>query len=114
MSRTARLTALVAALGLSVAAPGVSSASEQYVGVVTDSMCASNHEPMKVSPVEKCVRDCVGDAAQFKYALTDGRHTWLLSDQETPGMFAGQRVRVTGVLYNKTNIIKVERIVRVQ
>ena len=35
---------------------------------------------------------------------------YTLSDQQTPERFAGQRVTVRGVLYPKTNIIKVETI----
>ena len=46
----------------------------------------------------------------YKYALSDGKNTYILSDQETPARFAGRRARVTGVLYPKTNILKVERI----
>ncbi|MBS1818649.1 MAG: hypothetical protein JSU08_12020 [Acidobacteria bacterium] len=81
-----------------------------YVGIVTDSMCQADHRPMNVSPDDRCVRECVGDARTFKYALSDGTHAYLLSDQETPAAFAGKKVRVTGVLYTKTNIIKVEKI----
>jgi len=83
-----------------------------YVGVVTDTMCTTDHKPMKVSPDSKCVRDCVGDAKTYKYALADGKRLYLLSDQQTPGELAGQKVKVTGVLYTKTNILKVEHIER--
>ena len=83
-----------------------------YVGVITDTMCTIDHKPMKVSPDSKCVRDCVGDAKTYQYALADGKRLYLLSDQQTPGQLAGQKVRVTGVLYTKTNILKVERIER--
>ena len=84
--------------------------SKTYVGVITDTMCVDDHKPMKVSPDAKCVRDCVGDARTYKYALADGKNVYKLSDQETPAKMAGARVRVTGVLYPKTNILKVERI----
>ena len=101
-------TVVVAAL---LAAPAlVAEQSTTYVGVITDSMCGSNHKSMNVSPDSKCVRECVGDGKTFQYALADGRNIYRLSDQETPAKFAAQKVKVTGVLYAKTNIIKVERI----
>jgi hypothetical protein len=102
------LVTLAAPVAASPAAAPRSAAT--YVGVITDSMCNTDHQPMKVSPDSKCVRDCVGDTTTFKYALSDGKRTFLLSDQETPADFAGKKVRVTGVLYPKTNILKVERI----
>jgi len=83
---------------------------QTYVGVITDTMCTNDHAPMKVTPDSKCVNDCVGDAKTYKYALADGKNLYILSDQETPAKFAGKRVKVTGTLYTKTRILKVERI----
>ena len=108
MTRVTTLT-LAALLAL----PGVGSADtarQTFTGVITDTMCASNHAAMKIEPEDRCVRECVGDGRRYKYALADGRHVYLLSDQATPATWAGRRVTVTGVLYPKTNIIKVERI----
>jgi hypothetical protein len=84
--------------------------SKMYVGVITDTMCVRNHKPMNVSPDAKCIQDCVGDGRTYKYALADGKGIYRLSDQETPVKFAGKKVKVVGVLYPKTNILKVERI----
>jgi hypothetical protein len=84
--------------------------SKAYVGIITDTMCKTDHAAMKVTPDTKCVRDCVGDGKTYKYAWTDGKVIYTLSDQETPAKFAGRRVKVTGTLYAKTNILKVERI----
>ena len=84
--------------------------SKAYVGVITDTMCTTDHKPMKVTPDAKCVKDCVRDGKTFHYALLDGTKVYKLSDQETPARFAGRKVKVTGVLYTKTNILKVERI----
>jgi len=84
--------------------------SKTYVGVITDTMCADDHASMKVTPDSKCVQDCVGDGTTYKYALADGKNVYALSDQETPAKFAGKRVKVTGTLYTKTNILKVDRI----
>ena len=88
--------------------------SKAYVGTVTDTMCKTDHAAMRVTPDTKCVRDCVGDGKTYKYAWTDGKVTYTLSDQETPAKFAGERVKIIGVLYAKTRILKVERIERVK
>jgi hypothetical protein len=47
---------------------------------------------------------------RYKYALYDGKKMYTLSDQQTPEKFAAQKVKVTGVLYEKTGIIKVDSI----
>jgi hypothetical protein len=94
----------VAALGLSTA---YAQEKKTYVGIVTDTMCKTSHAVMKVTPDEKCVRDCVGDGKTHKYALAQGNAVYTLSDQQTPAKFAGRKVKVTGVLYPKTNILKV-------
>jgi len=99
------LTLLVTTTGLSFA-----EGSKTYVGVITDTMCTTDHKPMKVTPDAKCVKDCVRDGKSFQYALLDGTNVYKLSDQDTPAKFAGAKVKVTGVLYTKTNILKVERI----
>ena len=99
---------LIAAALLTAAAPA--RPSKIYVGIVTDTMCSRDHKAMKIAPDSKCVRDCVGDGSTYKYALLVGNNVYTLSDQETPATFAGQRVAVTGVLYEKTRILKVEAI----
>lgn len=86
------------------------SAAQTFTGVITDTMCGADHKPMNVSPEEKCVRDCVHHDKKNKYALYDGKNVYVLSDQQTPESFAGQRVKVTGVLYQKTKIIQVDKI----
>ena len=63
---------------------------------------------MKVAPDSKCVVECVKHGS--KYALFDGKNSYLLSDQKTPEQFAGQKVKVTGTLYEKTKILKVDAI----
>lgn len=81
---------------------------QTFTGVITDSMCGQNHEAMKVAPDSKCVRECVKHGS--KYALFDGKTAYVLSDQKTPEQYAGQRVKVTGTLYEKTKILKVDSI----
>ncbi len=104
MKLVGTLTLVLALSGLAAHAQS----SKTYVGVITDTMCADDHALMKVVPDSKCVRDCVGDGKTYKYALADGKKVYVLSDQETPAKFAGKRVKVTGRLYTKTNILKVE------
>ena len=81
--------------------------AQVFTGVITDSMCKLNHGMMKIQPDSKCVTYCVKSAKGTKYALHDGQKMYVLSDQATPEKFAGQKVRVKGVLYEKTGIIKV-------
>lgn len=104
------ITVLLAVASLSL--PVVAQQKQTYVGIVTDTMCNRDHKAMNhMGPEDKCVRDCVGDGRTYKYALADAKGVYVLSDQETPAKFAGRKVKVTGVLYPKTNIIKVESIV---
>jgi hypothetical protein len=97
------ITTLLLAAGLLAAAD-----TRTFVGVITDTMCGADHKHMGISPDEKCVRECVKHGA--KYALYDGKEVYRLSDQQTPEKFAAKKVKVTGTLYEKTKIIKVERI----
>ncbi len=90
---------------------GAQQKSQTFTGVVTDTMCGKNHAHMGISPDANCVRECVrGSKGKFKYALWDGKVMYTLSNQELPEAFAAKDVKVTGVLYPKTGIIKVERI----
>ena len=105
-----RIAAAVFALVVTSTSLSLAEGSKTYQGVVTDTMCAADHTPMKVTPDAKCVKACVGDGKTVHYALLDGTKLYRLSDQETPARFAGRKVKVTGVLYTKTSILKVERI----
>lgn len=86
-------------------------APRTFTGVITDTMCASDHTHMKIAPQEKCVRECVRSDKRFKYALYDGKRVYVLSDQTTPEQFAAKKVKVTGTLFEKTGVIQVEKIV---
>ncbi len=81
---------------------------QSFTGVITDSMCGQDHAAMKVTPVAKCVQECVKHGS--KYALFDGKTAYVLSDQNSPEPLAGQKVKITGTLYQKTKIIKVDSI----
>ena len=86
--------------------------TKTYTGVITDTMCGADHTHMGVTPNEKCVRDCVKSGnGQWKYALlAAGKKMYVLSDQQTPEKFAARKVKVTGTLYEKTGILKVDKI----
>ena len=99
-------------LGLIFAAAGVAAADkpQTYTGVITDTMCGAKHT-MGITPDDKCVRDCVKmDPKKWKYALLVGTEMYVLSDQQTPEKFAAQKVRVTGTLFEKTKILKADKI----
>ena len=97
---------------LLVAAPLTAApASKTYVGTITDSMCVRDHSAMGVTPADACVVQCVSHSTDNKLVLVvDSTHVYTLSDQETPLKFAARKVKVTGVLYPKTNVLKVESI----
>ena len=84
--------------------------TKTFTGVITDTMCGKDHAHMKIQPIEECVKQCV-KAGKDKYALLtpDGK-LYKLSDQKTPETFAAKKVKVTGTLFEKTGIIKVEKI----
>ena len=99
-----RLAAFLLCAGMAVAAD----APRTFTGVITDTMCGADHSHMGIKPDSKCVRDCVRSGS--KYALWDGKKLYTLSDQQTPEKFAAERVKITGTLFEKTGIIKVDKI----
>jgi len=83
---------------------------QTFTGVITDTMCGAKHT-MGIAPDGKCVRECVKmNPKKWKYALLVGSDIYVLSDQQIPEKFAAQKVRVTGTLYEKTNILQVDKI----
>ena len=83
-----------------------------FTGVITDNLCDNaDHRDMKMGNDAKCVVECV-KGMNGKYVLYDAtaKKAYKLSDQKTPEQFAGKRVRVTGTLYEKTKILKVDSI----
>lgn len=93
------------------AAALVAAANQQtFVGVITDTMCGADHKAMNVSPESKCVKDCIRMDKKVKYALYDGKNVYTLSDQQSPEAFAAQKVKITGKLFQKTNILQVDKI----
>ena len=102
------LFTLISAATLSFSAAG----TQTFTGVITETMCGTKHT-MGISPAAKCVRDCVkSDPKKYKYALQVGDKLYVLSDQQTPEQFAAENVKVTGTLFEKTGIIKSDKIER--
>jgi hypothetical protein len=93
---------------LLVLAGALAASAANYTGVITDTMCGKDHAAMKIAPESKCVLECVRHGS--KYALYDGRNVYVLSDQKSPEKFAGQKVKISGALNEKTKILKVDSI----
>lgn len=92
------------------AALAVAADQQTFVGVITDTMCGANHEAMNISPEANCVKECIRHDKNAKYALYDGKNLYVLSDQQTPEQFAAQKVKITGKLFEKTKILRVDKI----
>jgi hypothetical protein len=94
--------------GAALAAPR----KQTFSGVITDSMCAGvGHASMRMGPTDaECTDACV-IAHGALYVLQAGKNVYTLSNQQTPGNFSGQKVRVAGTLDAKTKTIAVESIV---
>ena len=101
---------LVLAIASIVSVSVAADAPKTYTGTITDSMCVMNHKVMSITPDSKCARECVKKSKEVKYVLHDRKNTYKLSDQKTPEQFAAQKVKVTGTLFSKTGVIKVDKI----
>ncbi|HUS06193.1 MAG TPA: hypothetical protein VMZ52_07855 [Bryobacteraceae bacterium] len=100
-----KILAAIFTIGAAVAADG----PKAFTGTITDSMCGMNHKMMNIRPDAKCARECVKKSKDVKYVLHDGKKAYKLSDQQTPAEFAGQKVKVTGTLFAKTGVLKVDK-----
>ncbi len=89
------------------AATSLAAEPKTFTGVITDTMCGKAHGMTAGQPDDKCIAMCVrGSSSQ--YALFDGKEVLKLSDQKRPAKFASKRVKVSGILNEKTKTIKVE------
>jgi len=105
-----RLVLLVTSFAL-VTALFAAQAKQTFVGTITDDMCPmADHSHMRMGPTDaECAKACIEYHGSM-YTLYDGKNGYTLSDQRTPEKFAGQKVKVTGVLDAKSHIIKVDSI----
>jgi hypothetical protein len=100
------LLASVVAIGMVGAAP----ADDNYIGTVSDDMCAMNHAAMRMGPTDaECTQACVEehDAA---YVLVSEGHVYKLSNQDAAKAYAGKKARVVGTVDAKTNTLAVTSI----
>lgn len=97
--------ALLVIGGLLLASP---TEKKTFIGIITETMCGADHAMMNISPDAKCVVECVKHDKNIKYALLVGKKLYVLSDQQTPEKFAAQKVKITGTLFEKTGILKVD------
>ena len=83
-------------------------ADQTFTGTITDSMCGGDHKSMNMGADDKCTIACV--KAGSKYALYDGKETYVLSNQQAAAKFAAKKVTVAGTMDAKTKTIKVTSI----
>ena len=107
-SAVVRSTFVVTILAtMAIAAPQ----KQTLTGTITDSMCPkADHSQMRMGPSDAaCTLACV-DAHGAMFVLYDANNTYTLSDQTTARKFAGQKVRVSGLVDASTKMIQVESI----
>jgi hypothetical protein len=92
-----------------------------FEGEIADSQCAfgvhslqrSHKEMIEMghagSTSEDCTRYCVSNRGG-RYVLQTKHDAFKLDNQEMAGKYAGQKVRLTGSLDRKTNVIQVKKI----
>ncbi len=87
------------------------SAKQTFTGMVTDNMCErADHSRMRMGSTDaECTIACIS-AHGAQYVLYDGKEAYMLSDQQTPEKFAGQKVTVRGTLDAKTKTIQMDSI----
>jgi len=100
---------------LAGAALSAAQGKQTFTGTITDDMCArTGHAAMRMGPTDaECTTACVSIHGAT-YVLSDGKNVYALSDQQTPGKFAAQKVKVVGTLDAKTATIRVESMTAVK
>ena len=118
--------ASVALLGALISmGPATSGAGETtYEGEIADSQCAmgvhslnrSHKEMIEMgkagSTAEDCTRYCV-QSRGGRYVFLTKHDVFKLDNQEMAEKYAGQKVKLTGTLDSKTNMLQVKSIERV-
>lgn len=96
---------------LAVATLSSCSAKHTFTGTITDDVCSkADHSRMQMGPTDaECAIACI-DVHGASYVLYDGKDSYTLSDQRTPEKFAGQKVKVVGMLDTNTKKIRVDSI----
>lgn len=110
------VSAAIVVLGLTPAAswvtrnraPAGDSRLQSFAGVIVDSHCGLSYKK-GAPPTVDCVRDCVNEGGA-KYALSDGTHLYLLSDQQIGEQFAARRVVGAGSFDQRINALRIRSI----
>ena len=107
------LAALIVLLPFAV--PADAQSKQTFTGTISDGMCRqADHSRMRMGSTDaECTNACV-DAHGAVYVLYDGKTDYTLSANPSLEKFAGQRVRVVGVLDGKTRTIQVDSIAPVK
>jgi hypothetical protein len=91
-------------------ATGTQTKERTVVGYIADAHCGKDHHKMKWNLAAKeCALECARQGR--KLALVVGRAVYILNDeaQEQAREFAGQKVRVTGLVNSKVKTIRVTK-----
>jgi hypothetical protein len=91
-------------------ATGTQTKERTVVGYIADGHCGKDHHKMKWNLAAKeCALECARQGR--KLALVVGRVVYILNDeaQEQAREFAGQKVRVTGLVNSKVKTIRVTK-----
>ncbi len=98
-------------LALASASVMLARTAKTYTGYITDSMCGMDHKAMNAGPDADCVKACIKNGnGKFKYVLWDGKKQYKLADQQTPEQYAAKKVKITGTLFEKTGVLKADKI----
>ena len=92
-------------------ATGTTPRERTVVGYIADGHCGKDHHKMKWNLAAKeCALECARQGR--KLALVIGKAVYILNDeaQEQARQFAGEKVRVTGVVNSKVKTIRVTKI----
>src|SRR5215471_645055 len=87
-----------------------------FAGEIMDSQCAAmgSHEAMMkmedAKSAKECTLVCVKQGGKFVLYDAGSKTTYQLDDQEKPKEFAGQKVKVSGTLDEKSKTIHVQSI----
>lgn len=82
---------------------------QTLTGTITENMCGMNHKAMDMGPDAKCISECVKTMGA-KYALSDGKTVYELSDQKNAAKFAAKKVTVKGTVDEQAKTIQVTSI----
>jgi hypothetical protein len=111
----------VAMLVLAALAHAASKETSIFRGEIADSQCAlnvhsltrSHQEMLKAKSMGGTALSCAVYCVRYmggNYVLTSGKHVYHLDNQELMQKFVAERVKISGTLDQKTNVIHVEKI----